>query len=103
MTDLCTYSVPYTAEIAGATSATQLPTNVQRPVKRVTFEACASNTGNVYIGFTSGVTKPDGTSDITTGVELVPSQAFTCYMPHTNIVYYICDNATDDFILLLET
>lgn len=84
-------------EVQGATGATQMP-NV--PVKLVRFTAMASNGGNVYVGG-PGVTRPDGSTDTTTGLELEPGDD-TGWIPLVNLsqFYYICDNATDDFSYL---
>ena len=51
--------------------------------------AVASNVGKVYIG-KAGVTKPDGTTDVTTGWELAPS-AETIFIPVANLseLFYI--------------
>lgn len=86
-----------TGEIAGAAAATQMPNIACRAVS---FKAVASNVGKVYIG-KAGVTKPDGTTDVTTGWELAPS-AETIFIPVANLseLFYICDNATDDLVYM---
>ncbi len=55
-------------EIAGAVTETQMPNIACDKVK---FRAVASNVGNVYLGV-DDCTKPDGTTDTTTGWELLP-------------------------------
>jgi hypothetical protein len=84
-------------ELAGATSATQMP---DIPCLAVKFKALVSNVGNVYIG-ASSVTKPDGSTDTTTGYELSPGQE-TGWLPAGNLnkFYRICDNAGDDLVYL---
>ena len=80
-------------EIAGSATAANMP-NVS--CEWVMFKAVASNAGNVYIG-AAGVTKVDGTTDTTTGIELAKGES-TPWMPIDNLnrLYYICDNAGDD-------
>jgi len=97
------YTVPVTGEVAGSTTAAQLPSAARLPCKRVTIRARTDNAGNVYIGFTSGVSLPNGSSDQTTGLELAGGDAVTFSLPHTNMIYFICDNAGDDFTYLIET
>ena len=80
-------------EVAGATSATQLPDVKSRLVR---IKALAGNAGNVYIGFTSGVTKAAGTTDTTSGMELAAGDAEWFFVDNLNKMYYICDNAGDD-------
>lgn len=89
-----------TGELQGAVAATQCP---DLPCRGVIFKAAWSNTGNVYLG-KAGVTKPDGTTDITTGLELAPGEA-TPYLPCHNIneFYRICDNAGDDLTYVYWT
>jgi len=84
-------------EVQGNAAATQLPSIACRLVR---FKACISNTGNVYLG-AAGVTKPDGTTDATTGIELLPGDD-TVWIPTDNLnrFYLICDNATDDLTYL---
>lgn len=84
-------------EIAGAISATQMPVV---PCNLVRFKAPLSNAGNVYIGG-SAVTKPDGATDITTGLELAPGDD-TGWIPVSNVgnFYRICDNVDDDLVYL---
>lgn len=83
-------------EIAGSATAAQMP-DISCLV--VTFKAVASNAGNVYIGGT-GVTKPDGTTDTTTGFELDAGQELPLHISNLNALYYICDNAGDDLVYI---
>jgi len=84
-------------ELQGSATALQLP-NVA--CKFVRFRAVLSNAGNVYVGGAS-VTKPDGTTDTTTGLELSAGED-TGWIPASNlsIFYRICDNAGDDLCYL---
>lgn len=84
-------------EIAGSATAAVLPTVACRMVM---FKAVASNAGNVYLG-AAGVTKVDGTTDVTTGWELDAGQE-TGWIPVDNLnrLYLICDNAGDDLVYL---
>jgi hypothetical protein len=86
-------------EIAGAVSATRMP---DIPIDgALVIQAAKSNVGNVYIGG-AGVTKPDGSTDTTTGIELEPGEMIQ-FMPvdNLNVYYYICDNAGDDILYLI--
>lgn len=87
-----------TGELAGATSATQMP---NRPCKGVMFKALGSNTGDVYIGG-QGVTVPDGSTDTTSGWELAAGES-TPYLPCTNLNqwYRICDGTGDDLSYII--
>lgn len=84
-------------ELAGAVAATQMPDIDCALVK---FKALSSNAGNVYIGG-AGVTKPDGVTDVTTGLELGPGED-SGWLPIDNLkmLYRICDNAGDDLTYL---
>lgn len=94
------YKTVLTGELAGATSATQLP-NV--PCSLVMLKARGANAGNVYIG-SVGVTKPDGSTDTTTGFELQPGDS-TPWMPIDNLnrLYRTCDNAGDGLTYMALT
>lgn len=85
-------------ELQGSATALQCPTVTSVYVR---FKACVSNAGNVYIGGAS-VTKPDGTTDTTTGLELTPGDD-TGWLPASNVnkFYRICDNAGDDCVYLI--
>jgi len=84
-------------ELQGSATALQLPDIACR---MVLLKAVASNAGNVYIGGV-GVTKVDGTTDVTTGLELTPGD-MTPWIPvkNLNVLYRICDNAGDDLTYL---
>ncbi len=87
-------------EVSGSTSAKQMPSVTGA---YAFFRAPNSNAGDVYLGF-SGVTKPDGTTDTTTGIEIAPSDYFgPVYMPggNLNTLYIICDNAGDDILYMV--
>ena len=86
-----------TGELQGSTSAEVMP---DIPCNMVRFKALNSNTGNVYIGG-SEVTKPDGTTDTTSGFELAPGDD-TGWITVSNLkrFYRICDNAGDDLTYL---
>ena len=84
-------------EIVGSATAAQMP-NI--PCKRVKFKAVIGNAGNVYIG-ASGVTKVDGATDTTTGLELDAGEdSGWIEVNNLNRFYYICDNAGDDLVYL---
>lgn len=88
------YAKVQTGELGGETSATQMP---DISCRQVAFVACAGNSGNVYIGV-AGVTKKDGTTDVTTGYELdAGAQTPWLQIPNLNLLYFICDNDADDF------
>jgi hypothetical protein len=85
--------IPKTGELAGSVTAIQMP---DVPCSMVRFKALADNAGNVYIG-ASGVTLPNGATDITTGFPLDAGDD-TGFVPCDNLnrYYRICDNAGDD-------
>jgi hypothetical protein len=84
--------VPITGELAGVTSATQMP---DRQCSMVRFKAKGDNSGNVYIGG-SGVTVPNGSTDTTSGFPLDAGED-TGWLPCDNInrFYRICDGTGD--------
>jgi hypothetical protein len=84
-------------ELAGATSATQLPNVACRLVK---LKALATNTGKVYLGG-AGVTKADGATDTTTGLQLSAGEE-TGWIPIDNLsrLFRICDGAGDGLTYL---
>jgi hypothetical protein len=93
------FKVVASGEIAGSLTAAQMP-NI--PCKgAIMLQAPKGNTGQVYVGG-SGVTKPDGSTDQTTGIELEPG-AMLQFMPVDNLnrFYYICDNVTDDLLYMI--
>lgn len=84
-------------ELAGSATAVQMPDVACAMVR---FKAVASNAGKVYIG-PAGVTKPDGTTDTTTGLELGPGDDSGWLLTdNLNRFYRICDNAGDDLTYL---
>lgn len=87
-------------ELQGSTSALQLPSLACKMVK---FKASAANSGNVYLGG-AGVTVPNATTDATTGMQLAPGDD-SGWIPitNTNLLYRICDNATDALTFLALT
>ena len=89
-----------TGEIAGSATAAQMPSVAGR---QVNFKAQRANAGNVYIGV-AGVTKPNGTTDITTGFELdAGEETGWIFVPgeDLNSFYRICDNAGDDLTYMV--
>jgi len=84
-----------TGEVAGATSATIMPTVT---CTMVMIKALASNAGNVYLG-DSTVTVVDGTTDVTSGWELDAGEE-TGWIPLDNLnrLYRICNNSGDDVV-----
>lgn len=92
-----TYTSVKAGEIQGAAAATQLPSISCKLVK---FKARNDNAGNVYLGG-AGVTLPDGTTDVTTGIELDAGEE-TGWIPVDNLnrFYRICNNAGDDLTYL---
>lgn len=89
-----------TGEIAGATSATVMPTVTGKWVK---FKAAADNAGKVYIG-KAGVTVSDGSTDATTGIPLLAgewSDWLALGSNNLNELYRICDNSGDDLFYII--
>lgn len=84
-------------ELQGSATELQLP---DVACKMVRFKACYNNAGRVYIGV-DNVTKQDGTTDTTTGLELNAGDD-TGWIPasNLNIFWRICDNAGDDLTYL---
>lgn len=84
-------------ELAGSATALQLP---DIPCRMVWFTGVVSNAGNVYLGG-AGVTKPDGTTDVTTGIEIDAGVTIgPIPVDNLNRFYRICDNAGDDLTYL---
>jgi len=66
-------------ERQGSLTAVQMAT---RECQGVRFRALLANTGNIYLGKSSSVTVPQGTTNSTTGIEVGPgeySPHFACY------------------------
>jgi hypothetical protein len=101
ITEYAQYSTIRTGEIAGSITAAILPAVASKLVK---FKALLSNTGNVYLGWNASVTKPDGTTDSTSGLELAPGDD-SGWMPIANLslLFRICDNAGDDLTYMVLT
>lgn len=81
-----------TGELAGSVAPVQMP-NVACAMVR--FKASITNNGNVYVGG-AGVTRPDGATDTTTGLQLTPGDE-TGWLPVSNLSVFwrISDNAGD--------
>ena len=79
-------------ELQGSATALQLP---DVPCELAYLSAQPDNAGNVYIGG-STVTKPNGTTDVTSGICIPPGQTKVFYVKNLNQLYRICDNAGDD-------
>lgn len=93
------YDEPFSGQLAGSTTAAQLP-NI--PARLVKFKAQYGNSGKVYLGTSSGVTKAAGggasaSNDETTGYQLAGGDE-TGWLEVDNLSRYwlICDNATDN-------
>lgn len=92
------FDAPVTGELAGSTSAVQGPTIACRMVK---IKAAATNAGKVYIGFASGVTVKQGSTNTTTGWQLSPGESTDwIYVANLNLIYRICDNSGDASIYM---
>ncbi len=91
------YQAILCGELAGSAVAVQMPDIACKLVK---FKARSDNVGSVYIGG-AGVTKPDGVTDVTTGIQLAAGEE-TGWLPvdSLNRFYRICDNAGDDLTYL---
>lgn len=89
-----------TGEISGSTSAKQLLDEKGKgvPCSFVRIRAAGSNSGNVYVGHSSSVTKPDGTTDSTTGDELDANEEKYYFVDNISRLWMICDGAGDDII-----
>lgn len=89
-----TYTDIATGEFQGSLTPVRLPTIACKLAK---LKAQKGNSGNVYLGWNAGVTKPDGTTDTSTGLELAPGDE-TGWIPiaNLNLLYLIADNAGDD-------
>ena len=69
----------------------------------VYIKANTDNAGNVYIGLSSAVTKSAGTSTITGGMPIDAGQGELIPLPGQDAgnLWYICDNAGDDFAFMI--
>ena len=86
-------------ELVGVTSATQLP---DIACNRVTLKAQAANPSFVYLGG-AGVTKKDGSTDATTGLQLDAGDEVTLYISNLNLLYRVCDASGDVLTYIAET
>lgn len=92
------YSAIASGERQGSATAVALP-NISGEL--IWISAIASNAGNVYIGG-AGVTVPDGTTDITSGLQLAPGLTIgPIPIKNLSFLYMICDNAGDDITYLV--
>ncbi|MDA7977134.1 MAG: hypothetical protein MPJ50_00010 [Pirellulales bacterium] len=91
------YDTIHSGELAGTLTAAQMPAVSCRLVR---FKARDDNIGAIYVGG-PGVTKPDGATDATTGLELNAGED-TGWIPVDNLnrCWRICDNAGDDLTYL---
>ena len=94
------YNRVISGELAGSTTATQMPNIVCNAVQ---FTALTDNATNVYIGG-AGVTVPNGVTDTTSGTPLAAGSQMQ-FIPCRNLnqFYYICDSANDDLIYFALT
>lgn len=91
------YDTVDSGEFAPGVAVAQFPTITCRLAR---IKARAANAGNVYVGPTA-VTKADGATDTTTGLELQPGDD-TGWLPVDNLnrFYGIGDNAADSVTYL---
>ena len=86
-------------EIAGSATAKQLPdVDVAGTVK---LKALAGNSGNVYLGLSTAVTKAAGSQDTTSGFELDSGDEIELSVTNLNELWIICDNAGDDLSYMI--
>lgn len=86
-------------EVSGSATAKVLPT-IDGGL--VWIQALATNAGNVYVGG-AGVTVPNGTTDVTSGMTLAAGDWFgPLTLSNLNLLYIICDNAGDDITYFIE-
>lgn len=89
------YSHVYSGEVSGSAAIKQLP---DVDCRMVMFSAPITNANPIWLGG-STVTLADGTTDITSGFELVAG-ASTPLIPVVNVnkFYVRCTTATDDIL-----
>ena len=88
------YGVAVSGELQGVTSATQLP---DVPCRRVLLRAVA---GTVYVGG-AGVTVPDGTTDITSGLRVIAADPpVLVEIDNLNKLYRVCASTNDHLTYL---
>ena len=99
------HTFPISGEVAGSATAAQLPAALQRKCKRVIIQPRSDNGAElVFVGFTSGVTVADGTSDATTGIELsATDDPLVLDIQDSSQIWYICSAATADFTICILT
>jgi hypothetical protein len=96
--DYGVYNKVTSGERQGSASAVALP-SVKGGL--VWIKALIDNVGDVYIGG-AGVTKADGTTDTTSGIELNPGDMIgPLPISNLNLLYMICDNTGDDLVYLV--
>lgn len=95
--DFFTYTIPKQGEIAGSTTAVQLP---DRKCKGVIFSVRAGAVAKFYIGG-EGVTVPDNATDQTSGLEIAAGQS-TPLLPCTNLnLWWVIASANSDSLSYL--
>lgn len=96
---VATFDAPQTGEITGSVGGAQLPAI---PCRMVMFKAPKSNAGNVYLGWSSGITKTNQTTTTTAGYQLLPGDQ-TPWLPVDNLnrLWRITDNAGDSLVYIL--
>lgn len=85
------YPTIITNQLAGVTNTEQLP-NV--PCGKVIIKALAGNTGNVYLGTSSALTKA-------TGFQLDSGQEIELNIDNLNKLYRICDAVGDSICYMV--
>lgn len=86
-------------EVSGSATAKQLP-DIDGGL--VWIQALDTNAGNVYVGG-AGVTIPDGTTDVTSGMTLAAGDWFgPLTIKNLSMLYIICTNAGDDITYFIE-
>lgn len=93
------YTTVVTGEIGGGTAAAVCGTAA---CKLIRFKASGDNAGTVYLGAGTAMTKADGTTDATTGLQLRPGDD-TGWIPADNLsrFFRIADNAGDDLTFMI--
>lgn len=91
------YSTVVSGEVAGSTTAAQLP---DIPARLVVLKALSDNAAAVCVGG-ANVTIPAGTTDTTSGIQIAAGEQVTLYVDNLNKLFRICTNATDDLAYLV--
>ena len=85
-------------EVSGSVTAKQLP-DVE--CKLAWLQAASNNAGYVTLCTSSGATMPDGTTDVTSGIQLAAGDMVGPWpIPNLNKIWIICTNAGDDILYL---